>query len=349
MQAVFVLDSFEEVSKLEMFSDAPRPKLLMKNIGYEKFKLNENQFYVGSGKSGINLILGHMRASGDLGSKNSQILVPRWMGQWVYIAMLNNGIPVFEFSKGVKCIYVYHQFGFLQNLLDIAQFANENDLLIIEDSAHLLKIECNQSKINFLGHHSISSPPKFFSMPPIGILESSDALLRDYVSIEKSNSSKLKPYIMSIRQSYIGRRTSLKKPNKNLLDELNYKLYSSYLFTHNTTFNAVDRLSSLAHEYEIRLERMQLVYSHFEQQRLPIMTAQQSNIAVLKVPIFVSDKEIDLLASREPWALNYLIHFDRNQNLLKPNYQKAIAIPMHAQISESEFANTISKLASLLK
>ena len=141
----------------------------------------------------------------------------------------------------------------------------------------------------------------------------------------------------------------LKNPKKNLLDELTYKLYSSYLFTHNTTLSAVRRLSSLTDEYENRLGRMQLVYSQFGQQRLPVMTAQQSDVAVLKIPIFVSSKEIDLLASREPWALNYLIHFDRNQNLLKPNYQKAIAIPMHAQISDLEFVDAIRKLVSILK
>lgn len=332
-----------------MFSDAPRPKLMQKGLKSGSFKLGENQLLVGSGKSSINLILSYLRASGSLVSKNSQVLVPYWMGQWVYIAMLNKAIPVFKFNKEVRCIYVYHQFGFLQDMVDIAQFANENDLLIIEDSAHLLKIENDQSRIHFFGHYALSSPPKFLSMPPIGILEAEDARFRDYVSNEKANSSKLKPYTVYLRQSYIRKQSTLKKPNTNLLDELNYKLYSSYLFTHNTTRSAVKRLSSLTDEYENRVGRMHLVYSQFEQQRLPIMTAQQSKVAVLKVPIFVSDKEIDLLASREPWTLHYLIHFDRNQNLLKPNYQKAIAIPMHAQISESEFANTISKLASLLK
>lgn len=321
----------------------------MKSINSERFELNDNQFYVGSGKSGINLILGYLRTSGSLFSKNSQVLVPQWMGQWVYIAMLNNVIPVFRFSKDIKCIYVYHQFGFLQNMEEIGQFANEENLLIIEDSAHLLQVASNQSKINFFGDYSLSSPPKFFSMPPIGILESNDARFRDYVCTEKSNSSKLRAHSMSLRQNFISKQASLKNTNKNHLNELNYKLYSSYLFTHNPTQNAIRRLPSLSGEYESRLRRMQCIYSQFEQQRLPIMTEQQSRVAVLKVPIFISSKEIDVLASREPWALKYLVHFDRNQNLLKPNYQKSIAIPMHAQISDSEFDETITKLANILK
>ena len=62
---------------LKIFSDAPRPMLIMKSISPESFELGKNQLLVGSGKSGINLILGHMRASKYLVSKNSQIFVPQ--------------------------------------------------------------------------------------------------------------------------------------------------------------------------------------------------------------------------------------------------------------------------------
>ena len=331
-----------------MFSDAPQPKLLMRNAKSQGLTLNDNQMLVGSGKSAINLILGYMRESGILISKNSQLLVPSWMGQWVYIAMLNRSIPVFEFNSEIKCIYVYHQFGFLQNYDAIANFAQERCLPIIEDSAHLLQIMGGKSKFNYCGEYSLSSPPKFFSMPPIGILESDNTEFRDYVSAAKLDNNKIDPYVISLRQNYIAMKANSKRTNINRVSELNYKLYSSYLFTHDTTRNAINRLSYLIPEYENRLRRIQIIYSQFEQHRLPIMSEQQSKIAVLKVPIFVSEKEIDLLKSREPWALNYLVNFDRNQNLLRTNYQKALAIPMHAQISESEFAGLIEKLAVVL-
>jgi len=334
---------------MELFTDAPHPKLIISGKKSQNFELHDNQLLVGSGKSGINLILGYLRTVNSLISKNSEILVPHWMGQWVYIAMLHQAIPVYKFSNEVKCMYVYHQFGFLQEMDAIVQFANENNLLIIEDSAHLLKIENSSSRINFFGHYSLSSPPKFISSPPIGLLESNDPGFNHYVRSKKNESSKINPYVISLRQNFIGRLASIGKPNKNFLDERNYKLYSSYLFNHNTTQNAIRRLPSLVHEYEDRLKRIEWIYSQFEQHRLPIMTSEQLKVAVLKVPIFVSDNEVELLSYREPWAINYLINFDRNQNLLKSNYQKAITVPMHAQINDSEFENAIAKLASILR
>ena len=336
---------------MKHFSDAPLPTLISRKNDLSdcvEIKLNEKQLFVGSGKSGINLILGYLRKTGFLTNKNAQVLVPRWMGQWVYMAVMSQAFPVRQYNQEVRAIYVYHQFGFLQDLSYIESFAEDKDVQIIEDSAHLLKIEGTSNIIRFTESYALSSPPKFISMPPLGIIESPNKEFLDYVTLKQKEESKIKPYSVAVRQSYINLRSKISNSKLATLEEMNYKLYSSYLFTHKTTPMSNHRLQNLSSEFIERKSRMQYVYSKFSQSRLPILSAEQLKIAVFKIPIFISDAEIDLLAARENWALRYLISFDRNQNLLKPDFKKAIAIPIHTQVSDIEFETAISKIAKVL-
>ncbi len=336
---------------MKHYSDAPLPTLILRKNDPRAcggIKLLEKQLLVGSGKSGINLILGYLRKTGFLTNKNAQVLVPRWMGQWVYMAVMSQAFPVIQFNQEVRAIYVYHQFGFLQDLSYIESFAEDKGIQIIEDSAHLLKIEGTSNIIRFAESYALSSPPKFISMPPLGIIESPNEEFLDYVTLIQKEESKFKPYSVAVRQGYINLRSKISNSNLANLEEMNYKLYSSYLFTHKTTQIAKNSLQNLSSEFIGRQSRMQHVYSKFSQSRLPIISTEQQKVAVFKIPIFISDAEIDLLAARENWALRYLISFDRNQNLLKPDFKKAIAIPIHAQVSDIEFETAISRIAKVL-
>jgi len=68
--------------------------------------------FLGSGKAAIAAVLGFLRHNGTLPSKNSEILVPQWLGIAVYQQMMNHAFPVLSCTDRTKAMLVYHQYGF---------------------------------------------------------------------------------------------------------------------------------------------------------------------------------------------------------------------------------------------
>ena len=82
-----MIDIELNVNLSEIFDAAK--KTTPKSI-YEGFR------FVGSGKAGVGLVLSYLAKEGTLENKMSQILVPPWMGTWVYSSMLPFSYPVFD-------------------------------------------------------------------------------------------------------------------------------------------------------------------------------------------------------------------------------------------------------------
>ena len=67
--------------------------------------IDEGFRFVGSGKAGIGLVLSYLAKEGTLENKMSEILVPPWMGTWVYSSMLPFSYPVFDVTHNCPCIF----------------------------------------------------------------------------------------------------------------------------------------------------------------------------------------------------------------------------------------------------
>src|SRR6266446_6840795 len=66
--------------------------------------------FVGSGKGALALVLGYLRKQGVLANKLSEVLVPDWMGYWVYNQIQEYAFPVKCLTPRTKAILVYHQY-----------------------------------------------------------------------------------------------------------------------------------------------------------------------------------------------------------------------------------------------
>ena len=116
--------------------------------------------YVGSGKAGIRLIFEHLRTRGVLAHKMVPVIVPPWLGTWVYAEMLPFAFPSIE-AAGAKAVLCYHQYGFPQDMDRVLDIAAERGLTVIEDCAHACASQYKGRALGSLGEYSLFSYSKF--------------------------------------------------------------------------------------------------------------------------------------------------------------------------------------------
>jgi len=121
-----------------------------------------------SGKGAIALVLKFLTREGRIADKLDEVLVPDWLGYWVYNQMHTFAFPTKQYSERVKAIFVYHQYGFPQNMDAIMQFAKEKNLVVIEDCAHALQSYYRDKLVGYFGDFSVYSFSKWFFCYALG-------------------------------------------------------------------------------------------------------------------------------------------------------------------------------------
>ena len=106
-------------------------------------KLLDGITLLGSGKGALALVLRHLQKRGIIRSKLDEILVPDWLGYWVYNQIQSYAFPAKRLSDRTRAILVYHQYGFPQDMDKIMAAAREKNLIVIEDCAHAFGIKPN--------------------------------------------------------------------------------------------------------------------------------------------------------------------------------------------------------------
>src|SRR3989344_4143628 len=138
--------------------------------------------YVFAGKSAIALVLEFLRERGVLRDKSGQVLVPEWIGTWVYMTMHNFCFPTTVMNKKVRALMVYHQWGFPQRMDKIMPFARKHKLFLIEDCAHAIAGSYRGKWLGAFGDASVWSLSKFFNTPAGGALYTKNKELRKFVA-----------------------------------------------------------------------------------------------------------------------------------------------------------------------
>ena len=94
-------------------------------------------------------------------NKLDEILVPDWIGYWVYNQMQPFAFPAKRFSERTKVLFVYHQYGFPQQMDKILEFANHKKLIVVEDCAHALDSYYQGKPLGSMGDFTIYSFSKW--------------------------------------------------------------------------------------------------------------------------------------------------------------------------------------------
>ena len=315
--------------------------------------LKENQVVVGSGKSAISILLKYLRLHKfALNNKMSPILAPPWMGKWVYATILDHAFPVMQHESGIEAVYVYHQFGYEQDMDYLADYAEAKQLPIIEDCAHSLCIVDKKINIGHANTYSFASPPKFVASLPIGIIETDDKELQGYINDQQLDSSSILVALNMFRKYRID--ASIRKgANRSGHDYRGIiknasTLYASYPFVHRSSVMQANGLNRLIEEFDLRVKRVEEIYQLIHNELLPAKKTKYHLNVPFKVPVFLNEEQrIQVNGILNDNFLNLQeVHFDRNQNMLRSNYVRCICIPIQSQISDADFTRILEIIQS---
>ncbi len=302
------------------------PKNIHKLFLNLKFDINNKNFrFLLSGKLASSLIIKYLIKRHNINPKLNEILVPKLMGFWVYSNIQQSIQISTKLSEYTKIIWLYHQFGIPQ-IIDVKNFACENNLLIIEDCAHVLKANLGGGKSDILNSlYSIFSFSKFIDCAPLGGLQSTDKNFLSFLDNEINQSSKIQSVLidnlMKITKFFDQDKLMYKKlfnmnyalwnfPSKNLDNKINFfkKNIESEIDLRNENFNFFKE------EIKDKAYQSYFNYESLVCQKLPLVI---DNLKVQK----------NIIEKFERYNFPYeMLTYDKNRNFLNPKYHKAIMI-----------------------
>lgn len=306
---------------------------------------------VGSGKGAIALVFRYLTEKKIISNKLDEVLVPDWLGYWVYNQMHPFIFPTKNFSSRTKILFVYHQYGFPQDMDKILEFAKDKKLVVIEDCAHALASYYKGKSLGSFGDFAIYSFSKWFFCFALGGVCSKFADFYGYA--EKA-----------LVESPLG-LTSLKDAAKFLYERSTFSTIFpmprfSNLFVKMTyaVYGEALRSSRLGRyllyakiENEITARRKR--YLEFLEQagHLGICDhLEKEDVTPYVIPILIPESKnknlVQALRERGIWSGVY--HFDINRNLLSPKFVPCVLIPCHSGISNDNFEVIIKTVKKTL-
>lgn len=293
-----------------------------------KYKLIQNKKifrFLNSGKLGFNLILDYLKKFKNFDQKFDEVFVPKYMGQWIYSSLNQKCITTPVFTKNTKVIYVYHQFGVPQKIKKIKKFAIKNNLLIIEDCAHILDGYINkENRIGYIGDFSIFSFSKFLECYLLGGLRSNSKEFINYIDGKVKKSSKIQSlinYILIKLAFSINEKSDLRKKIFNI----NYSLYN--FPSKNLNFLLEKFKKEIDNEFNLRSERFKIIKKKLDHlKEMDFLLYER--LVLYKLPIILNKNLKEKVKKKfKSENLNFEeLNFDINRNMLSPKYQKVLVI-----------------------
>ena len=260
-----------------------------------KFDINDKNFrFLLSGKLASSLILKYLIKKHNINPRLNEILVPKFMGFGVYANIHQNIQVSAQFSEYTKIVWLYHQFGIPQSI-DVKNFADENNLLIIEDCAHVLKANLDDGKSDILNSdYSIFSFSKFIDCAPLGGVQSTDKNFLSFLDDEINQSSK----IQSILINNLIKITNFINPNKLLYNKLTSLNYSLWNFPSKNLDNKVNYCKKNI-ESEIYLRNKNFNFFKKEiKEKIYQSYFNYENLVCQKLPLIVENLNVQKWASK---------------------------------------------------
>ncbi len=299
-----------------------------------------------SGKAALNHVFSYLRAVKILADKNSQILVPPWLGYWVYNAMRPHGFPVLHEGHDVKVAVVYHQYGFPQDLDEIQDACARRGMVFIEDCAHALGGTYKGRPLGADGLAGIFSLSKFYPSLIGAAVRSEDPALRAHVSrLENSGSRVLG--LFSFATKLLLQHPALAATESLTAGRLNEAAYAGYPYSRRLSWSGkITSLNGIRGELDARRRHYrlyrELLPGHEELQHL------EPDVIPYVVPFMHPRREIleRMAAALRAFGVDTGVYsFDANRNLFNPRYAPCLWLPVHGGLSEE----TIGRIAAVVK
>jgi len=308
-------------------------KVPAKEASREFGDLQEYIVPVFSGKTALAIMLEYFRNIKKLEDKTAEVLVPSWLGQWVYMAMLSQTFPTREFNPRVRGLIMYHQWGFPQRAESILRFAKERDLFVIEDCAHAFEGCYKGQRLGTFGDAAIFSMAKFFPCVVGGAVYSKDSSIQEFLKHRVKKAGTLENEMFREREAFD------RDPHScNIAQQ-----YAVYPELGGCVPEALDivRQSIVGGALQERKENVQRLRS--ELQLEDEFGLFEDGVLPWVVPFFFERETmlriVQVLRANDIEA--GIFHFDVNRNMLDSDYRECIALPCHDGITETEMQNII--------
>lgn len=309
------------------------------------FVVHEGYFVIptASGKSAMHLILEWLRFKGVLTSRADEILVPQWLGAWVYKTMHSYAFPQTVVTPRTKVIWVYHQYGFPQDMDKILKFAKDRNLVVVEDCAHALESRYKGSRAGTIGDFGMLSFSKFVPSLMGGAIITKDKDARDFF-LARTGASRTRYGAFCFWSKYADEFSHHARFAEELL-KTSYALYSYHVSMTRTVQNLI--ASSLG-ALENRKKNYGIVKRVLKGNQW--IDSLEENVLPCVVPLYGTPDQLSRIVRviRDGHLYSGMYHFDINRNLLEPRFVKVAWLPIQQDISGAIIEEVCEKIKNIL-
>jgi len=269
-------------------------------------------------------------------SRLDEIFVPPYLSHCVLSTISRTVFPAMAPSPRTRAILVFHQFGFPQRIEMIEEIARENRWIIINDCAHTLFTEAEKRPLFDWGDLSVFSFAKIYPCGLGGGAVTNRTViakrLLEAASGDSREAAAAFDFYREISEGCYGERTPLKIQS----------LYGYLPDIKPLAPQALEALPDSEDAIQSEKERRRRIYRQALEMFGDRVPPDPSGGTVpFAIPIQGNDVELFRLTGiiRERLSMNApVLHFDYAQNMLKPDYRKAIVLGCHDAWSEDRVA-----------
>ena len=305
--------------------------------------------FIGSGKAAIAAVLGFLRQTGILVSKNSEVLVPQWLGIPVYQQITNYAFPVLSVTPRTRVLLVYHQYGFPQDMDRILDFARTNKLTVIEDCAHAADSFYKNRRLGSLGEYAIYSFSKFTFCFALGGVGFRDPDFSDYLD----SAMKRQPLLLqsAINLFKLIDEFNLSDDRPRLPASMTRARIVAYSLYGESPAPSRRGMALWKNKSAEELATRRRYFEHFRERTRDMGICahlEMEDVSPYAIPVRLQDDKGRLLIERlhEEGVHTGIYRFDMRRCLLEPNFVPCVVLPCHSGVSEAEF-DKIVELARL--
>lgn len=293
---------------------------------------------VGSGKGAIALILKYLLDQGIIKNKLDEVMMADWLGYWVYNQVQSLAFPAKNFSDRTKAIFVYHQYGFPQDMDKILEFAHDKKLILIEDCAHAIASYYKGKLLGSFGDFTIYSFSKWFFCFALGGVKSKFNDFKGYVDEAVAKT----PFGLTLTKDAAkllyewSAFSNFFKKYAGFLLSMSYAVYGEALKPGWLAQALLAR--KIAEEISLRQKR----YHYFLKQTDNLGVCdhlEREGITPYVIPIRCAERQTEEVVKnlRGRGIETGVYQFDINRNLLNPRFVKTVWIPCHSGITDAVF------------
>jgi len=319
-----------------------------KNIDINSYFPNNNFNFTNSGKGALSLILSYLRKSSVISDKTYELIVPEWIGYWVYNQVNQYAFPSKSITSKSRAILVYHQYGFPQDMNKIIEAADKYNLTIIEDCAHALDSKYNGKQLGSFGDFTIYSFSKFFFCLALGGVGYKDNIgFERHIKTQIQNDSILMRFFINatkmIHEYSLDSKNKLFQRSSNNFLNMAYSLYG-YSYKHSKVSENIFK-SKIDNEIKIRKGRYKYFLNKMATKGI-CEHLEDDDIAPYVIPIKLKESDGTRVLNKllECGFRTGIYKFDMNRFLLEPKFESVLWILCHGGISDIMFENQIEIL-----